>query len=325
MSGWRTLSGLGSALGGVSLLALSVPASGAVPASPLALSHVPEIGVGVEPESGPPAVPAVDQEVILITGSTGGLGEELARRLAARGAHVILHGRNVERGRALVRAIEEEGAGSASFHPADLASLDEVRRLAATILETYPRLDVLINNAGILRTDGRTESVDGYEMVFQVNYLSHFLLTHELLPLLKASAPARIVNVASAAQSPIDFDDVMLEREGAISRAYGQSKLAQVLHAFDLAEELEGTGVRVNVLHPATFMDTGMVRDAGVEPRSTVDEGADAVMQLVTEPVGSGRYFNGLEATRAHDQAYDREARRRLRDLSRQWVGMDPE
>ena len=115
MSGWRTLSGLGSALGGVSLLALSVPASGAVPASPLALSHVPEIGVGVEPESGPPAVPAVDQEVILITGSTGGLGEELARRLAARGAHVILHGRNVERGRALVRAIEEEGAGSASF------------------------------------------------------------------------------------------------------------------------------------------------------------------------------------------------------------------
>jgi NAD(P)-dependent dehydrogenase (short-subunit alcohol dehydrogenase family) len=267
-----------------------------------------------------------DQEVILITGSTSGLGQELARRLAATGAHVILHGRNVEAGSALVREIEESGVGSASFYAADLASLDQVRHLARMVRDGYPRLDVLINNAGIgSARDGRQESEDGHELVFQVNYLSHFLLTHELLPTIVRSAPARIVNVASAAQNPIDFDDVMLEAEGAIERAYGQSKLAQILHAFDLARELEGTGVIVSALHPATFMDTGMVRQAGIEPRATVDEGADAVMQLVTEPIESGQYFRGLEPARAHDQAYDEEARERLRQLSRTLVGIEPE
>ncbi len=267
-----------------------------------------------------------EQQVILITGSTSGLGQELARRLAATGAHVILHGRNVEAGSALVREIEESGVGSASFYAADLASLEEVRRLARTVRDGYPRLDVLINNAGIgSARDGRQESEDGYELVFQVNYLSHFLLTHELLSMIVRSTPARIVNVASAAQNPIDFDDVMLEEEGAIERAYGQSKLAQILHAFDLARELEGTGVTVSALHPATFMDTGMVREAGIEPRATVDEGADAVMQLVTEPIESGQYFRGLEPARAHDQAYDEEARERLRKLSRTLVGIDSE
>jgi len=269
--------------------------------------------------------PGAEQQVILVTGSTSGLGEEVARRLAATGAHVIVHGRSEERGMALVREIEEAGAGSASFHAADLASLDEVRELARTVLETYDRLDVLVNNAGIgSARDGRQESHDGYELVFQVNYLSHFLLTDLLLPRIVESAPARIVNVASAAQSPIDFDDVMLEEEGAIGRAYGQSKLAQILHAFDLAQELEGTGVIVNALHPATFMDTGMVRRAGVEPRATVDEGADAVMQLIVDPVESGQYFNGLEAARANPQAYDQEARAKLRELSRELVGLAP-
>jgi NAD(P)-dependent dehydrogenase (short-subunit alcohol dehydrogenase family) len=273
---------------------------------------------------GPPEE-AGARPVALVTGSTGGLGEEVARRLGRMGYHVIVHGRDRERGEALVREIEEGGAGSASFHAADLASLEQVRALARAVMESYDRLDLLINNAGIgSARDGRQVSEDGYELVFQVNYLSHFLLTHELLPLLRASAPARIVNVASAAQTALDFDDLMLEEEGAISRAYGQSKLAQILHAFDLAQELEGTGVSVNALHPATFMDTGMVRRAGIEPRATVDEGADAVMQLVTDPVGSGRYFNGLEPVEAHEQAYDRAARDRLRRISRELVGLDP-
>ena len=265
------------------------------------------------------------QDVILVTGSTSGLGNEVARRLAATGAHVIVHGRNQERGMALVQEIEESGVGSASFYAADLASLAEVRSLARTVLENYDRLDVLVNNAGIgSARDGRQESRDGHELVFQVNYLSHFLLTELLLPRIVESAPARIVNVASAAQSPIDFDDVMLEEEGAIGRAYGQSKLAQILHAFDLAEALAGTGVVVNALHPATFMDTGMVRQAGVEPRATVDEGADAVMQLIVEPVESGQYFNGLEPARANTQAYDEDAREKLRSLSRKLVGLGP-
>lgn len=270
-------------------------------------------------------VPAPDRPTALVTGSTGGLGHEVATRLGSMGYHVIVHGRDRERGMAVVREIEEGGEGSASFHAADFASLEEVRELARTIRGEYSRLDLLINNAGILGArEGRRESADGHELAFQVNYLSHFLLTHELLPLLKESAPARIVNVASLAQTPIDFDDLMLEEEGAIGRAYGQSKLAQVFHAFDLAEELEGDGVLVNALHPATFMDTGMVREAGIEPRSTVDQGADAVMQLVTEDVGTGGYFNGLTRATAHEQAYDADARTRLRRVSRELVGLGP-
>src|SRR5688500_8677498 len=152
------------------------------------------------------------QQVILITGSTDGLGREVARRLAATGAHVIVHGRNKERGAALVTEIEREGKGSASFYAADLASLAEVRRLGEAILRDYDRLDVLVNNAGIwLNSGGRQLSADGHELHFAVNYLSGFLLTHMLLPRLGQSAAARIVNVSSLAQSPIDFADVMLE------------------------------------------------------------------------------------------------------------------
>src|SRR5690606_27964266 len=152
---------------------------------------------------------------------------------------------------------------------------------------------------------------------FAVNYLAGYLLTHELLPLLKASAPSRIVNVSSGAQTPIDFDDVMLERGYSPGRAYGQSKLAQVMFTVDLARELEGTGVIVTSLHPATFMNTQMVEDAGVRPRSSVDEGADAVMNLVTGAnVRSGSYYSGLREARAAAQAYDEQARARLRALS---------
>jgi NAD(P)-dependent dehydrogenase (short-subunit alcohol dehydrogenase family) len=149
------------------------------------------------------------------------------------------------------------------------------------------------------------------------------MLTRMWLPLLRGSVPSRIVNVSSGAQTPIDFDDVMLERgtfDG--GRAYAQSKLAQIFFTLDLAEELEGTDVTVNALHPATFMDTRMVERAGIEPRSSVDEGADAVMQLITEDVGTGGYFNGLQPARAHAQAYDEDARRRLRELSENLTGV---
>jgi NAD(P)-dependent dehydrogenase (short-subunit alcohol dehydrogenase family) len=315
--GWRR----GAGLGGIGFVAAVVCAAFAFPGSSATFARSPDASMAdarVDEAS-------IQGDVILITGSTSGLGRELAVRLAATGAHVIVHGRSAERGMDVVREIQRTGRGSASFHAADLASLDQVRELARTILANYDRLDVLVNNAGIgSARDGRQVSEDGHELVFQVNYLSHFLLTHELLPLVVGSQPSRIVNVASAAQSPIDFDDVMLEEDGAIARAYGQSKLAQIMHAFDLARELEGTKVVVNALHPATFMDTEMVRRAGVEPRSTVEEGADAVMQLVTGDVGTGRYFNGLEQARAHHQAYDEAARARLRRLSRELVGLDP-
>jgi NAD(P)-dependent dehydrogenase (short-subunit alcohol dehydrogenase family) len=265
--------------------------------------------------------PAPDQQIVLVTGSTSGLGREVALRMGRRGAHVIVHGRDRDRGMAVVEEINA-GAGSARFYRADFADFAQVRALAEAVLEDYDRLDVLVNNAGFgSAPDERWVSEDGHEFRFQVNYLSPFLLTNLLKARIVESAPARIVNVSSLARSPIDWDDVMIENNFSGGRAYGQSKLAQVGHTFDLHQELQGTGVIVNALHPATYMPTGMVARAGVEPRATIDEGADAVMQLIVGDVEGGQFFNQLVPARAHDQAYDMESRRRLRALSRELTG----
>jgi NAD(P)-dependent dehydrogenase (short-subunit alcohol dehydrogenase family) len=265
------------------------------------------------------------QRVILITGSTDGLGRELALRLAATGAHVIVHGRNEERGRAVVEAIAREGRGSASFHRADFAKLPEVRALADAVLSEHDRLDVLINNAGIWlnHRPERVLSEDGHELHFAVNYLAGFLLTHLLLDRLRESAPARVVNVASAAQRAIDFDNLHLERGYSPGRAYAQSKLAQILFTVDLAAELEGTGVTAVSLHPATLMDTPMVRGADARPRSTVEDGVRAVLNALSSDAPSGTYFDELRAVRADAQAYDPVARARLREISRRLTGLD--
>ena len=144
-----------------------------------------------------------------------------------------------------------------------------------------------------------------------------------LLPIIPESPESRIVNVSSGAQTSIDFDDPMIEDGYSGGRAYGQSKLAQILFTFDLARELEDTGIKVNALHPATLMDTNMVLSAGVRPRSSVNEGLEAVINLiVSEGLGSGQYFNGLRASQANGQAYDEEARARLRRLSEELVGL---
>jgi NAD(P)-dependent dehydrogenase (short-subunit alcohol dehydrogenase family) len=264
---------------------------------------------------------------ILITGSTDGLGRLVARRVAAAGAKVLVHGRSKERGQAVVEEISAHGKGKPTFHQADLASLAEVRRLAEAVLREHARIDVLVNNAGIgsAPVTTRSQSVDGYELRFAVNYLAGFLLTHLLLPSIAKAAPARIVNVSSIGQQPIDFDDVMLERAYDGARAYRQSKLAQVMFTIDLAQELAGKNVTVNSLHPATFMDTTMVRQTGTKPMSTVDQGADAVMQLVASDDvegESGLFFNGLSEARANEQAYDANARRKLRELSLRLTGL---
>ena len=258
----------------------------------------------------------------LVTGSTDGLGRTVARSLARNGYRVWLHGRDRTRGEALVQEIAAQG-GQAHFVRADFASLAEVRALAATALSELPRLDVLINNAGIgpatADVRGRELSVDGYELRFAVNYLAGFLLTRLLLPLLERSAPARIVNVSSLAQYPLDFDNLMLERAYSGARAYAQSKLAQILFTFDLAQQLRACGVTVTCLHPATYMDTTMVRAMGVAPTNTVETGAAAVVRLACAPelaATSGEYFNGLEPARAHAQAYDATARKRLGEIS---------
>ena len=228
----------------------------------------------------------------------------------------MVHGRSRDRGEAVVEELREQtGNPRLHLHLADLSSLDEVRRLADEVEAGHDELHTLVNNAGI-GTGPREESEDGYELGFAVNYLSHFLLTHRLLDLLRRSAPARIVNVASAGQQPLDFDDVMLEREYDGFRAYAQSKLAQVMFSFDLAERLPADEVTVNVLHPASLMDTKMVRETFGAAHSTVAEGAEATAHLVELEDVSGRFFDGMRPARADQMAYDRGARRRLWDIS---------
>jgi NAD(P)-dependent dehydrogenase (short-subunit alcohol dehydrogenase family) len=237
---------------------------------------------------------------VLVTGATDGLGRALAGELVQAGDTVLIHGRDPRRGEA---AMEETGA--AQLFLADFARLDDVRALT----EALPPIDILVNNAGIGFGD-RVESEDGLELTFQVNYLAGYLLAREL-------RPPRVVNVASAGQAPIDFDDPMLTRGYSGDRAYCQSKLAQIMHAFDLAE----AGTIANALHPATYMPTKIVVDAGIDPLSSLEQGVEATLALVRQTDVSGRYFNGLKDTRAQAQAYDAEARAALRSLSEQLLG----
>jgi NAD(P)-dependent dehydrogenase (short-subunit alcohol dehydrogenase family) len=270
----------------------------------------------------------MDGKTVLVTGATDGVGRYVAGKLAAAGASVLIHGRDGERANALVDRIRREGRGDAVFYPADLSSLADTRRLAEQVLAGHRRLDLFISNAGIgSQTLGaeRRISADGHELRFAVNYLSGFLLAYLLLPLLKASAPARIVNVASLGQQPLDFDDVMLTRGYSGTRAYAQSKLAQIMFTIDLAAELAGSGVTVNSLHPATYMDTTMVRAGGITPVSTVEQGGEAILHLASgdDVAGkSGLFFNGMNEVKANPQAYDADARRRLRTLSRELTGL---
>jgi NAD(P)-dependent dehydrogenase (short-subunit alcohol dehydrogenase family) len=265
-------------------------------------------------------------KTVLITGSTDGVGRRVAERLAATGAIVLVHGRDKARAQELVSRIRDKG-GKAAFYLADFSSLDEVRTLAKAIEHDHDRLDLLVNNAGIGTGGdaGRQQSRDGHELRFAVNYLAGFLLTRRLLPLLKASTPARIVNVSSAGQQAIDFSDVMLTRGYSGVRAYCQSKLAQIMFTFDLAAELAGSGVTANCLHPASYMDTTMVRQAGIAPISSVEQGADAILNLAAGPTleaRAGLYYDGLRPSRGAAQAYDTAARQRLRTLSQDLTGL---
>jgi NAD(P)-dependent dehydrogenase (short-subunit alcohol dehydrogenase family) len=265
-----------------------------------------------------------DAKTIVITGATDGLGKGLATELAPSGARLILHGRNEEKGQALLENLNPKASGELVWRRADLSSLDEVRDLADELNEE-DRIDVLVNNAGIGTAGPREESAEGYELTFAVDYLAPFLLTRQLLPLIQRSAPARIVNVSSAGQAPIDFDDVMLERDYTGVQAYCQAKLALVMLTFDLAEELEGSGVTANCLHPGTYMPTNMVRQAGVDPVTPLEDGVAATLRLITSPEVdgvNGHYFDGTSESAPHPQAEDPEARRQLRELSAELTGI---
>jgi NAD(P)-dependent dehydrogenase (short-subunit alcohol dehydrogenase family) len=244
---------------------------------------------------------------ILVTGATDGLGRAVAGDLARRGLHVIVHGRDRERAEAVASEI-----GAAGVFLADYSSLSQVRALA----DELPELDVLVNNAGLI-SERRVVTDDGYELTFQVNHLAPFLLT---LRLLERHAPRRVVHVASAGQLRPDFDDLMLEHGYEQWRAYRQSKLAQIMFSFELAARRPD--VESVALHPATFMDTKMVRATVGDPHSTVQEGADATVRLAADLDldVQGRYFNGLREAEPDPIAYDRDARKRLWDVSEQLV-----
>ena len=258
---------------------------------------------------------------ILVTGATSGLGRAVATKLAANSHTVLVHGRDPERATDLAATI----GGRA--YTADLASLQEVRALADDVIASEDRLDVLVNNAGVA-VDDRRESHDGIELTFAVNHLSHFVLTGRLLGLLQRSAPARIVNVASIGQAPIDWDDPLLEHGYEGFRAYSQSKLAQISHAFELADRLgPDSGVTVTALHPATLMDTRMVRESFGRAMSTVEDGAGPVVRLAAGDDiegDTGRYFDRTRETLPDRQATDAQERRRLWDLSVELAGEDP-
>jgi NAD(P)-dependent dehydrogenase (short-subunit alcohol dehydrogenase family) len=265
------------------------------------------------------------ERTIFITGATDGLGRALTDRLAADGARLILHGRDAARLTDVADSVSVMHGGTRPMTAvADLADLDQVRGLADEVRRATDRLDVFVSNAGIGggEPDGRERrtSADGYELRFAVNYLAGFLLTLELLPLLRQTgstggASARIVNVASIGQAPLDFDDLMLERDYSGARAYGQSKLAQVMSGFELAGRVPADEVTVNSLHPATYMPTKMVlRELGYSV-DALDTGVISTRRLVSDPDLSGvtgRFFDRTRETRANPQAYVAAARTEL-------------
>ena len=268
----------------------------------------------------------------LVTGATDGVGRLVAERLAASGAAVIVHGRHEEKGWDTVRWIQREtGNPGIEFRRADFASLGEVRQLAHEVASAHEQLNVVINNAGIgfgAPGSSRETSRDGHELRLAVNYLAPFLLTHLLLPIVRRSVPARIVNVASLGQAPIDFDDVMIEKGYSGSRAYGQSKLAQITSGFTLAGLLPAAEVTVNSLHPATYMPTKMVLQEVGHSIDTLARGEAATRRLVSDPAlagVTGRFYDRKTETRAHPAAYDPGIQQQLWKLSLDLTGMaDP-
>lgn len=244
---------------------------------------------------------------ILITGATSGLGRYLAERLA-RDSDVLVHGRDRERTEQLAAQL------GARPYVADLADLAQVRRLAAEVAADHPRVDVLINNAGIGYGKQREVSPDGHELHFAVMYLAPVLLARLLGPNLTAA----VLNIGSQGQEALDLDDLAMERAYDGVTAYRRAKLALVMATFDLAAERPD--LRVNVVHPATYMDTNMVRKGGGTPLNTVEYGGEATLRALETPV-TGTYFHEDKPAEAHPDAYREELRARLREATNAILG----
>jgi len=271
---------------------------------------------------------------VLITGGNSGIGLVAASELARQGVEVVLACRDSDKTRQALAAINRSATVPAVNLPTDLASLASVRACASAFLDRYDRLDVLINNAGLF-PPRQQFTADGFEMQFGVNHLSHFLLTNLLLDRLQASAPARVITVSSMLHKKgrIDFDSFRGGKKYGAQAAYGQSKLANVLFAVELARRLEGTGVTSNVLHPGGVA-TDIMRDLPWIVRKLVglafispEEGAKTTIMLATDPAlecTTGAYFDQCKRTECSALANDDALRKRLWDLSAELVGLAP-
>ncbi len=263
-------------------------------------------------------------KVILITGSTDGIGRQSALELAGMGATVLVHGRDRRRLEKTVRMIQDEtGNNRIDSFIADLSSLRQVREFARDVANRFEALDVLINNAGVYQGKHRMTD-DGYEMTFAVNHLAHFLLTLMLIGILRKPEKARIVNVASMAHgSSIDFDNLQGEKGYDPYGAYSLSKLANIMFTYELAERLEGEAVTTNCLHPGVI-NTKLLR-AGFSGGSPVSTGAKTSIYCATSPEldgVSGKYFRDSRETKSSSISYDREARKRLWEISEELTGI---
>lgn len=278
---------------------------------------------------------AMQGKVCLVTGANSGLGKITARELAKMGATVIMVARSQARGEAALAEVQRaSGSSAAHLMLADLSSMDATRQLAEQFKAQYNRLDVLVNNAGAIFKD-RQVSVDGHEMTFALNHLSYFLLTNLLLDLLKASAPARIVNVSSAAHTggKFNFDDLMLEEKYGSFAAYSQSKLANIMFTYELSQRLDGSGVTTNALHPggvATGFGSGqgimswifkLIRPFLLSP----EQGAETQIYLASSPEVesvTGKYFDKKKPIKSSEASYDTAAARRLWEVSEALTGL---
>ncbi len=257
----------------------------------------------------------------LVTGSTSGIGKATALGLVTLGATVVMVSRDKARGEAARSEIQtKSGNDSLDLLLADLASQASIRQLAQDFRQKYSHLDVLVNNAGISPTK-RSLTIDGIEKTFAVNVLAYFLLTNLLLDVLKASAPSRIVNVASAAHSPIDFDDLQREKHFGWLDVYGESKFGTILFTYELAKRLQGTGVTVNCLHPGVI-GTNLMRELPPIASwftkllfSSPEKGAETSIYLASSPEVegvSGKYFIKRKEASSSKETYDEAAQQRL-------------
>ena len=270
----------------------------------------------------------MQEQIVLVTGSTDGIGKETALQLADKGAEIILHGRNQEKGRRVLKEIRNRtGNNRLQFFLADLSSQSQVRNLAAEIKDNYNHLHVLINNAGTFQQD-RTMTEDGLETTFAVNYLAPFLLTHELLDLMKISAPSRIINVASIAHRDgiMDWSNLQGERHYEGFDAYASSKLALILFTYALAARLKGTNITANCLHPGVTRTKLLRAGFGDYPGDAPERGAQTSVYLASSPKVegmSGQYYEACEVVRSSPITYDRWTQEELWRLSEKLTGLD--